>query len=365
MNTFLCPHCGKDVELSEAVKHQLEETVRAETEARVRKEITEQASIELEDLKKTISEKDKKMDEMRKAEMDLREQKRNLEEREKSMELEMARRIDEQKKNLSQEIRKQADEEYRFKEMEKEKVISQLRDALDDARRKASQGSQQLQGEVLELDLEENLRASFPGDLIEPVGKGVRGADIRQVVKTPLGNICGTILWESKRTKAWSDEWATKLKEDLRAEKADVPIIVTMAFPKDMNPSMGLYDGVWVVKYDLALILAQLIRKNILDVARQKAVSAQKSDKASLLYDYVMGHEFRQQIESLIEVYKEMHDQVDKERAAFERIWKAREAQQKRLMLATVNVYGSMQGLVGGSMPQIKGIELELGEGQQ
>jgi hypothetical protein len=230
--------------------------------------------------------------------------------------------------------------------------------SLEEAKRKAQQGSQQTQGEVLELDLEETLRQEFPNDEIEPVGKGVKGADIRQIVKSPKGFVCGVILWESKRTKAWTDEWLTKLKDDLRAEKANIPVIVSTSLPKELKSLMGLIDGVWVTTYELFIPMATLLRKNLLDIGFQKAVSAHRGDKADLLYEYITGHEFRQQVEALAEVYHEMQEEISKERVAFEKIWKTREGQVKRLSLATANVYGSMQGLVGSSMPQVKGLDL-------
>ncbi len=364
MQKILCPHCGKEVELSEAFRHEMETLIAKETEEKVRKAMKEEASLEIEDLKKSLQEQSQKLDEMRKQELTLRQKSRELEEKEKEMELTMSRRIDEEKQKITEEVLKKADEIHRLKELEKEKVISDLKQALTDAQRKASQGSQQLQGEVLELDLEENLRASFPQDTIEGIGKGVRGADIRQIVRSPLGTSCGVILWESKRTKAWTDDWPAKLKEDLRSEKADIPVIITTTLPKDVPSGLGLYQGVWVVKYELTLALAQLLRKNILDVARQRAVSAQKADKASLLYDYVMGHEFRQQVEAMAEVYSEMKSQISKERMAFEKIWKARDAQITRMMLSTANIYGSIQGHVGDGLPAIKGMDLELSEGE-
>ena len=231
--------------------------------------------------------------------------------------------------------------------------------------RKAQQGSQQTQGEVMELDLEELLADAFSNDEILPVGKGVRGADIKQVVRSPKGYICGVILWEIKRTKAWSDGWVTKLKEDLRAEKANVPVIVSIETPKEAESGMGVKDGVWVVKYPLVLALGSLLRKSLLDVGYEKAVSLNRGKKADILYEYVTGHEFRQQVEALAESYHEMQEQLEKERIAMQRQWKAREMHIRKMIGATAEMYGSMQGLVGSSMPQVKGLEMmELESGE-
>ncbi|MFC1710413.1 DUF2130 domain-containing protein, partial [Patescibacteria group bacterium] len=220
------------------------------------------------------------------------------------------------------------------------------------------QGSQQLQGEVLELDFEQLLKNNFKNDKIEPVEKGVKGADVRQTVKSPRGISCGVILWETKRTKAWSDSWIDKLKDDLRAEKANIPVIVSMVLPKDMDGELGFKDGVWISSFSLALPLAQLLRKNLLDVGYQKAVSAHRGEKADHLYEYITSHEFRQQVEAMIEVYVQMKGQVTKERVAYEKMWKQREKQVDRLFSSTANVVGAIQGEVGQTAFQIKGLEL-------
>lgn len=364
-NTIICPHCNKELELTDALKHQLEDKVRRDMESKLRREVEEKSSLEIADLKKALDEKDKKVDEMRDRELELREEKRKLEEAKKEMALELGRQLDAEKKKIEEAVLRQAIDEHRLKDAEKEKTINDLKRQLEDALTKAKLGSQQLQGEVLELDLEDLLRNNFPHDEILPVGKGVRGADIKHFVKSPRGFVVGTILWESKRTKAWSDGWITKLKEDLRAEKANIPIIVSIICPIEAESGMGIKDGVWVVKYPLAVALATLIRKDLLDVGYEKAISVKRGEKADLLYEYVTGHEFRQQVESLAEVYNDMQLQLRKEKVAFESIWKKREIQINKLMLSTANIYGSMQGLVGSSMPQVKGLdtlELESGE---
>lgn len=362
VNLVKCPNCGNEVEVAEALKKQLQAEIKTETEKRIRRELEEKNNLEVADLKKALAEKDQKMAEFRDQELKLREEKRKMEEEKKEMELTVARKLDEARKKVEEEVLRQAQDKFRFKEMEKEKVISDLKKALEEAQRKAAQGSQQTQGEVLELDLEESLRTTFNQDLIEPVGKGVRGADVRQTVKSQSGIVCGVILWESKRTKNWTDAWTTKLKEDLRAEGANIPVIVSEALPPEASSGMGVKDGVWVVGYHLVLPLAVLLRRNLLEVAYQKVVSKERGSKAELLYEYVTGHEFRQQLEALVEVYQEMKDQIDKERAAFERLWKGREAQLKRMINSAANISGDMQGLIGPSVLQIKGLEL-LGEG--
>lgn len=358
INAIKCPGCGIQIEVTEALKQEIEEKVKIETEEKVRKEMEEKMSFKVKDLEKTLEENEKKIDEFRGQELKLREEKRRLEEKEKDLILEVQRKLDEERKKAEESAFKRADDEHRLKDREKEKVISDLKKALEDAQRKAQQGSQQTQGEVLELDLEETLKNSFPQDLIEPVGKGVKGADIRQTVKSQSGVVCGVILWESKRTKDWHDEWISKLKEDLRAEGANIPVIVSEVLPKESQNGMGVKEGVWVVSFSLVLPLAALLRKNFLEVTYQKVVSADRGKKADLLYEYITGHEFRQQLEALVEVYQEMQEEINTEKRAFEKIWKSREFQAKRMLTSTANICGSMQGLIGSSMPQIKGLEL-------
>lgn len=378
VNTIVCPHCRNSIELSEALTHQIQEQVaegltqkhkkeleevRQKLFDQIKRESEEKFALEFADLKKQLEEKEQKVAEFREQELRLREERRKLEERERELKLEVQRKIDSERKKIEESVLKQAVEEHRLKDLEKEKVINDLRKSLEEAQRKAQQGSQQLQGEVLELDLENFLRSSFPQDDIEPVGKGAIGSDIRHLVKSPKGMSCGVILWECKRTKNWSDAWLSKLKDDLRREKANVPVIVSTVLPEEANSGMGMIDGVWTCSFTLAFPLALLLRKSLLDVAYQKAVSVHKGEKAELVYEYVTSHEFSQQVEVFLEVYKNQLEQIHRERISFEKSWKQREAQARRFITSLANIYGSMQGLVGSSLPAIKGFELiESGE---
>ncbi len=358
MANVICPHCGNPVRLDEALKKEIS----ADLEKQIRERVKSESRTEIEQLQKDLEEKNSKVKDLQQTELQLRSERRKFEEEKEQLELTVARRVDEERQKVASEMSDRLMNEFRLKELEKDKVISDLKKSLEDAQRKATQGSQQLQGEVLELDLEKTLREAFPSDEISPVAKGVRGADISQTVKTPMGNVGGVILWEIKRTKAWSDDWVVKLKDDARSTKANIPVIVSTTFPKNTTSNhMINHDGVWVVSEALVLPVASLLRKSLLDVARQKAVVASKSDKASMLYDYITGQEFKSQIEAMVESYSQMREDLSKERIAFEKIWKARESQLNRLMQSTVGIYGGVQGLVGNQMPQIKGVEL-LGE---
>lgn len=361
-NIIKCPKCGEEIEISNAltqtIKADLEKEltvkIKNEAELKIRQESEENIKILTDQLKI----KTEKLDEARNAELILRQEKLKLEDEKKSFELEKQRQIDQEREKIRQQTLVEASDIHRMKDLEKDKMINDLKKSLEEAQLKATQSSQQLQGEVQELDLEELLANEFRTDEIVPVGKGVRGADISQIVKTDRGNTCGVILWESKRTKAWSDEWATKLKEDLRASKANIPIIVTTVMPKDIKTGFGIFDGVWVCEPGLIKPLAEIMRQRLIETAREKFVSQNRSNKSEVLYSYIVSHEFRQQVESIVEVYQEMQEQISKERAAFEKIWKSRESQSQRLLTSTANIVGSMQGIVGQSLPPVKGLDL-------
>lgn len=376
IDSLICPNCKKPIQISQALRSQIEEEVSkdlVEKIAQVRqtafkealKNFEENYKLEQKDLQKQLAEKEGKLVQYRESELQLREVKRKLEERGKEMELEISRKLDAERKKVEEEVIKKSAEVHRLKDLEKDKYINDLKKSLEEAQRKASLTSQQLQGEVLELDLEELLRTNFSEDNIEPVAKGTGGADIKHIVKSPRGFSCGMILWEFKRTKAWSDGWLGKLKDDLRREKANVPVIVSTSLPNEAKSGIGLKEGVWICSLNFVSPLAVLLRKSLLDVARQKVINMHKGDKAEMLYEYVTSHEFKQQVEALVEVYREMTEQVSRERAVFEKSWKAREMQIKRLIFSTASVYGSLQGLIGSSLPQVKGLdvmELESGE---
>jgi hypothetical protein len=373
LTTIVCPGCGKSIEVTQALVDQISrhlasdleekykkelEIERKRAEEQARKELEEKNALELADLKKQLEEKDEKVREMRKEELKLREEKRKVEEKEKELALEVVRRVDEEKKKLEETLLKELQESYRLKDLEKEKVIQDLKKSLEDAQRKAQQGSQQTQGEVAELEFESTLRSTFLTDTIMPVEKGVKGADVRHIVKTAIGNTCGVILWEVKRTKAWSAEWVMKLKDDLRAEKANIPVIVSAVLPDEAKSGFGLLDGVYVVSFSLAIPVAHLLRKKLIDIAREKFISQNREGSAEKLYEYVTSHEFRQQIEAIVEVYQDMQVQILKERASFEKIWKTREAQVQKLLSSTAGVVGALRGLIGQSLPVVKGLEL-------
>ncbi len=350
MDTNLkCPKCGELIEISDALKKTLAPEIEKEILAKTKNEFKKQS----EQIRSELDFKNKKLEEARQESLKLLQEKLKLEDEKQNFELEKQKQINLEKEKVRQQILLEASETHRLKDLEKEKMISDLKKSLEEAQIKASQGSQQLQGEVAELDLEESLRYTFPHDLIEPVGKGVRGADISQTVRTSKGTVCGVILWESKRTKAWVDDWVVKLKDDLRASKANIPVIITATLPKEIKNGFGIYQGVWVSEPKLFLPLAEILRKNLIDVAREKHHSQDKGTKSEMIYSYLTSDAFIQQVQNILEVHQNMFNQIQKERVAFEKIWKEREAQAQRIISSTASIYGSIQGLAGQSLPSL------------
>ncbi len=353
-NLIKCPKCGEEIEISEALSHSIREGVEKDLTIKIQKEAEEKFALLQEELKF----KTKKLEESRDETLKLHQEKLKLEDEKKSFELEKQRQLNEERDKIRQQTLQEASDAHRLKDLEKEKMINDLKKSLEDAQLKASQSSQQLQGEVQELDLEEFLQTTFPLDEINPVGKGVRGADISQVVRTSLGTVCGVILWESKRTKAWVDDWAGKLKDDLRASKGNIPVIITTVLPKEIKSGFGFFQGVWVAEPKFIQPLAEILRKNLIDVAREKHNGQDRGTKADMIYTYLTSDSFVQQIQSIIEVHQNMQTQIQKERSAFEKIWKEREAQAERIMISTAGIYGSIQGVAGQSLPPVKGLDL-------
>ncbi|MEI6222135.1 MAG: DUF2130 domain-containing protein [bacterium] len=324
----------------------------------VRKEATDAYALKFKDMRLQIEEKNKKIEDAQKHELELRKQQRELEEKGKGLELEMARKLDDERKKIWEDAAKKSSDEHRMKELEKEKQINDLLHQIDDLKRRAQQGSQQTQGEVLELELEELLRSNFPYDQIEPVAKGIRGADIIQKVFNTTGQHCGTIIWESKQTKSWSDGWVDKLKQDQREMSADVAVLLSSVLPKEVR-NFGYVQGVWVTNYDSMLGLSTALRIQLVHVAAAKFASVGKNEKMEVLYSYLSGPEFRQRVEGIVEAFNTMRQDLDQEKRAMIKIWAKREKQIERVVNNTVRMYGSLHGIIGASLPQIESLEFE------
>jgi hypothetical protein len=234
-------------------------------------------------------------------------------------------------------------------------AVKKLQDALkvnDELRRKLQQGSQQTQGEVLELELEELIKSSFPMDHIDPVPKGVNGADVIQRVMSKSGHLCGTIVWESKHTKTWNEGWLSKLKDDQRLVKADIAVLVSEVLPKDCR-SFGQYEGLWVCGSQAAISLAVALRSQLVEVAMTKLAAVGKNEKMEILYQYLSGTEFKQRVEAIVEAFVAMQDDLQEEKRVAERRWARREKQIQKVISNTSGMYGDFQGLIGSSLQTI------------
>jgi hypothetical protein len=400
-----CPQCGYEFELSDALTGKIREHLKAElqqeislreldlkkkTEAlkekeneitKAKEELEERIQTGIKDRLKDIEEKtakkvegkyadqvkeqqeiieqqEKSIKEFRQKEIELRRKQRELEEAKQEAELAIARKLDEERAKIQEAAAKKAAEEHRLKDLEKDKIINDLKASLEDMKRKAEQGSMETQGEVLEQDLEVQLRAFFPHDDIRPVPKGVPGADIIQCVRTPFGHDCGTLLWETKNTKNWSANWIQKLKDNMTTTRATLAILVSVALPENIE-RFGQMDGIWVSDPLCALPLAAVLREQLIALSRERALSIGKNEKMEALYQYLSGNEFKQKIEGIVEAFTSMQEQLNQERRAMEKHWNQREKQIQRVIKNTAGLYGDMQGIIGGQIPKIAALELD------
>ncbi len=393
-----CPDCGKkiplDKALGEQMKHSLEkellqrekelkkelwEVAQEKAREKIEKEIGEekleqkkqmalqekerlQQEKEMKELRVELMSNAKKLEESEKHELELRKKSRELEEREKSLELEMARKMDEERKKIIESTQKQEEEQYRLKIQEKDKQMEILNKTIGELKRKSEQGSQQIQGEVQEDDLRNLLATTFATDEISDVATGSKGADIVQKINAKMGASVGTIIWESKNTKAFSESWISKLKSDQGLVKADIAILVTQVLPKDVI-GFGLVNGVWLVSYAHVIPLVNALRIQLIEVAKVKLSLVGRDEKMDLLYKYLSGPQFKNRVENIVMAFVNMKADLDTEKRSFNRIWSKREKEIEKVILSTSNMYGDLQGIIGSSLPEIEQLELEDGKG--
>ena len=322
----------------------------------------EQKSKELTELQDILKQRDEKLAEAQKAQADLLRKQRELDDAKRELDLTVEKRVQEGLTATREQAKKEAEDTLKFKVMEKEQTIASMQKQIEELKRKAEQGSQQLQGEVQELELEALLSTKFPLDQIQPVPKGEFGGDVLQRVAGPFGQACGTILWESKRTKNWSDGWLVKLRDDQRQAKADLAVIVSQALPKEVD-TFDLVEGVWVTHPKSALPLARALRQGLMEVAAARQATEGQQTKMEMVYDYLMGPRFRQRVLAIVEAFSTMQDDLAKERKAITKQWAKREEQIERVMQATVGMYGDLQGIAGKTLQEIEGLELKALDG--
>lgn len=318
----------------------------------------DQKTKDIAELQAVLKQRDEKLGEAQKAQADLLRKQRELDDARRELDLTVEKRVQEGLAATRDQARKEVEEELKLKVLEKEQTITSMQKQIEDLKRRAEQGSQQLQGEVQELEIEALLGARFPHDAIEPVPKGEHGGDVLQMVMGPLSQVCGTILWESKRTKNWSDGWLAKLRDDQRAAKAEIAVMVSQVLPKDVE-TFDLIDGVWVTHPRALMPVAMMLRNSLIEVATARQASEGQQTKMEMLYGYLTGPRFRQRVQAIVEAFSNMQEDLGKEKKAITKQWAKREEQIDRVMQSTVGMYGDMQGIAGKTLQEIEGLEMK------
>lgn len=318
----------------------------------------EQKDKQVAELEAVLKQRSAKLEEAQKSQADFLKKQRVLEDKERELELTVEKRIQESLDATREQAKKEAEEILQLKVKEKEQTIASMQKTIEELKRKSEQGSQQLQGEVQELELETLLSGKFPRDSIEPVPKGEHGGDILHRVNGSLGHLCGTILWESKRTKSWSDGWLAKLRDDQRMAKAEVAVIVSQVLPKGVE-TFELIDGVWIAHPRVILPLAVVLRQMLIDVTLAKKSTEGQQTKMEMVYHYLTGPQFRQRVQAIVETFSSMKEDIEKEKAVISKQWAKREKQIERVMQSTVGMYGDLQGIAGKTLQEIEGLEMK------
>ena len=374
-----CPSCGHQFEPNEAIREEVEKELRSKAadwqkkkndefqvkleeektriqktlEENLRKSIGSDFENKLSQLERNNKENEEKLKISRQKEAEFLRKEQDLKNKEAEIEITIQKQLHKDREKLAEDIRKieeqksaNKDTEYQLKLKELEKQLEDQKKLAEEMRRKADQGSMQLQGAVQELALEEMLGSAFPFDLISPVGKGVRGADCIQTVQNNFGQVCGKIIYESKRTSAFSAEWIDKLKADMRSMGADIAVIVTKSMPKEMD-CFGIKDGVWICSFGEVKALASVLRDGVIRVFNTAKSNEKSGDKMHLLYDYLTSNEFAEQWKAIREGFLNMKLSIQKERDAMEKLWKAREKQLEKVLLNAAHIRGSIEGISG------------------
>ena len=319
----------------------------------------DQKAKELVELQEVLKQRDEKLGEAQKAQAELIRKQRELDDATREMALTIEKRVEESLVVVRNKARLEAEDGLKLKVAEKEQTIASMQKQIEELKRRAEQGSQQLQGEVQELELEDTLRTKFPRDLIEAVPKGEHGGDALHRVCGSLQQICGTILWESKRTKNWSDGWLAKLREDQRAAKADLAVIVSHTLPKDFD-TFDFLDGVWVTSPRYVVPVAIALRHTLIELFAARQASEGQQTKMEMIYQYLTGPRFRHRIQAIVEKFADMQEDLDRERKTMTKLWAKRQEQIRCVVESTAGMYGDMQGIAGKTLQEIEGLDIKL-----
>jgi hypothetical protein len=359
-----CPKCGHLFEITDAVmgplRSQISEEFEREYQEKLEKqrdsieaEVLEKANKakakEIEELSSQLKEYREELTELRKNEAEFRQERRKWKEEKENLDLEIQRRMDA--------FVLEYDEKQKLQVKAKDEKIEGLSKKIDELQRQLEQGSQQAQGEVLELTLEEMLKTCFPEDEILPVPKGVKGADVIQRVNGNIGTCCGTIIWESKNTRNWGKSWIDKLRENQQNAKADIAIIASEVLPEGIQ-HFGPLEGVWVTRWSLATQVAKAMRMVLIELHKREMAGEAKEEKMEVLYDYLTGPQFKQRIDNIVRAFIKMQAELNRERTAMERIWNRREKQLELVAKNTAGLYGDLEAIAGVSMPEIEAFTL-------
>lgn len=349
------------------VETQVSEPLNAERAALVAQEAKRARSVlefemqekdtKLKELADTLSSREAKLVEAQKQQAEFMQKERALEDKTRELELTIEKRTAENAEAIRSKARTDAEEAGRLKLAEKEETIAAMARKMEELQRRAEQGSQQLQGEVLEMDFEQQLALRFPHDVVEPVPKGEIGADLLQRVVSPAGQAVGTIIWELKRTKNWSDGWLAKLREDQRNVNADLAIIVSAALPRNVE-TFDVVEQVHVCHPRVSIPLVTMLRQSLLELARTKAQQVGQSTKMERMYAYLTGPQFRHRIEAIVEKFGDLQDDLNKERIIMQRQWAKREKQLQSVLESTSGMYGDLEGIAGKAMAEIESLSL-------
>jgi hypothetical protein len=374
-NTIKCKYCGKEIEISEALQHKIEEQALVAERAKHQKELTdaikqaEQKAFErlqkdyalrLKNLEREKEEEKERNSKLLKQLEELSEEIRRLRRKDEERELEMKKRLADEEEKIRENARKKAFEEHELKDKEKDKKLSDALGQIEVLKAKIQRGSQQTQGEVMEVEIEEILKREFPDDDIEEIKKGQRGADVLQKVIDKKGRGCGSILWESKNAK-WTEEWLAKLREDQRQAKAQLGVLVTSDPPKEID-TFTYRDGVWITQRKFVLGLALALRFDLIHLHHEKLISVGKNEKMEILYQYLTGTEFRHRIEAIAESFTNLQQDMEKEKRYFNIKWARQEKEIRKIVDNTHGMYGDLQAVTGRALQQIKSLELPTGE---
>lgn len=330
---------------------------RLELEEKLKNKLNQENAEAFTQLQKELNEKSAKISEMNQLQIEMERLKREKEELAGQIQVQFEKKMNDQLRLEAEKIRKQEEERNELRLRELQKQLEDQKTLTEEMKRKQEQGSMQLQGEVQELAIEEWLMSKFPLDTIEEISKGARGGDCIQRVHTQTQQNCGTIYYESKRTKDFQPSWIEKFKQDMRSKNISVGVLVTEAYPKGME-RMEMRDGIWICSYDEFKGLSAVLRQAVIDIHNSKAAEENKGDKMHLLYNYLTSSTFRMQVEAIVEGFRSLKDDLESEKRSMQRIWKQREKQIEKVMENTIDMYGSVRGIAGNAIQSVKALEL-------